>query len=284
MRCSFIGAGKVGVTLGRYLQTSTAVTLGGYYSRRYEAAQKAAEATASKAFETPEQLISESDVIFLTVPDASILQVYQEICQQDLSGKQIIHCSGSLNSGVFSDITARRAIGLSIHPLYAFSQPYGELESLSKAVITIEGNQKKDAHVFHFWEKVFQEKGNPVIFMESDVKTKYHCAAVFGSNLVLGLLRESVKLFKDCGFSEEEALLALKPLTMGNLEKAFSLGLSQALTGPVERGDVDTIRKHMEQLDEKELLLYKALSQQALHLAKDRNKDRDYREAEELLS
>ena len=117
MRFAFIGAGKVGVTLGKYLAESESCTLAGYYSKSRESATKAASYTKSECFEDMSTLISNSDAIFLTVPDAMIASVYAEICHYDLSGKHIIHCSGSLSSNLFSGLSQVGAQGLSIHPL-----------------------------------------------------------------------------------------------------------------------------------------------------------------------
>lgn len=279
MRLAFIGAGKVGVTLGKYLSSSSHCTVSGYYSRSRESAQKAANYTNSECFICLEQLVANSDAIFLTVPDGMISSVYEELCHYNISGKQIIHCSGSLSSSLFDQVSYLGGQGLSIHPLYAFSQPYGENAKLSEAVFTIEGEME----VFAFWKKVFEEKGNTVVSLSSEEKNKYHCAAVLSSNLVLGLLDCGVSLLMECGFSREEALKAVRPLTMGNLEKAFASSPAEALTGPVERGDEGTVRKHFKEMDEETLQLYKLLSKRALKLAKEKNKDRDYQKIEEIL-
>ncbi len=279
MRFAFIGAGKVGVTLGKYLSSSDKCSLAGYYSRSMTSAKEAASYTNSVCFDNAEQLIKESDAIFLTVPDGQIASVYEEICHYDISGKQIIHCSGSLSSNLFSHVETHGAQGLSIHPLYAFSQPFGDNDKLSQAVFTIEGCREG----FDFWKEVLEEFGNTVVKLSPEMKTKYHCAAVLSSNLILGLLDCGITLLEECGFSTEEALLAVQPLTMGNLEKAFSTSPAQALTGPIERGDSSTLEKHFQVMDEETLALYKLLSKRALKLAKEKNEDRNYKNVEEIL-
>lgn len=301
MRFAFIGAGKVGVTLGKYLSQTPQCTLSGYYSRHYESAKKAADYTNSDCFTDIQQLINLSDALFLTVPDSQIAPVYEEIKHYDISGKQIIHCSGSLSADVFYDAEEKNAAALSIHPLYAFSQPYQDNPNLSQAVVTIEGGscRGKKSQVKYmedaegrqwtpeqFWKNIFSNLGNTVVFLDSRLKTKYHAAAVMSSNLVLGLLDCSVSMLEECGFTEKEALQAIRPLTTGNMDSAFLSGLSQALTGPVERGDVETIRKHLNILQqEPEDLekIYRLLSRRALSLAKIKNRNRDYNEIEESL-
>lgn len=283
MRLAFIGAGKVGVTLGKYLSTSESCTISGYYSRRKESALRAADYTCSKVFMTLEELVKESDVIFITVPDGMISAVYKELSCHDISGKQIIHCSGSLSLELFYDISGHNAVGLSIHPLYAFSQPYGDNSALQQAVFTIESNQDVKTAVVDYWKKLFEQKGNSVVLLDTEKKTKYHCAAVFSSNLFMGLLDCGVSLFEECGFSKEEALKAMKPLTMNNLDKAFAITPAIALTGPIERADAGTIEKHMTEIDAEMYQIYRLLSKRALKLAMEKNPDRDYSKIEEIL-
>ena len=279
MRIAFVGAGKVGVTLGKYLAESDACTLTGYYSKSRESAQKAANYTKSECFQWLDTLIANSDAIFLTVPDGMIASVYEEMCHYELSGKHIIHCSGSLSSNLFTDIGKVGAQGLSIHPLYAFSQPYGDNRKLSEAVFSMEGSPQ----AVSFWQEVLKKKGNTVVLLSTEQKNKYHCAAVLGSNLMIGLLDASVTLLKECGFSTAEALRALHPLTIGNLEKAFLTSPAMALTGPVERADTETVKKHFAEMDEEMLEIYKRLSKRALQLAREKNPDRDYKNVEEIL-
>lgn len=283
MRLAFIGAGKVGVTLGKYLSASANCTIGGYYSRRKESALKAADYTNSKVFATLEELIKESDAIFITVPDGMISAVYKELSCHDISGKQIIHCSGSLSSELFYDISEHKAVGLSIHPLYAFSQPYGDNSALQEAVFTIESNQNVETAVVDYWKELLEQKGNSVVLLDTEKKTKYHCAAVFSSNLFMGLLECGISMFEECGFSQEEAMKAMKPLTMNNLDKAFMTTPAMALTGPVERADICTIEKHLTEMDEETYQIYRLLSKRVLKLAMEKNPDRDYSKIEEIL-
>ena len=87
----------------------------------------------------------------------------------------------------------------------------------------------------------------------------------------------------DCGFDEESALAALRPLIAGNVNKVLADGCVSSLTGPVERGDVQTVRKHLNCLEEKDRKLYALLSEKLLSVAGQKNPDRDYSALEALL-
>ncbi len=104
------------------------------------------------------------------------------------------------------------------------------------------------------------------------------------SNLVCALAQESLDLLTDCGFSEEEALSALYPLAENNLRNIFSAGPINALTGPVERNDSSTIKKHLACINDRIIRdTYISASRQLIRMAEKRHPDSDYSEMEKLL-
>lgn len=232
MRIGFVGAGKVGFSLGRYF-TERDVCVSGYYSRSQKSSKEAAVFTKTKYYKTLDDIIKESDILFLTVPDGKIREVYSEIIQSDIEGKNLVHCSGALSSMVFSGISERGASGYSIHPICAVSDRLTGYQDLSKAYFTIEGEgASREALV-----ELFQRLGNPVEVISSEMKVKYHAAAVFASNLVAGLYDIAAGMLEECGLSEEFSGQALRPLFLGNTKKIAALGAAPALSGPVERAD-----------------------------------------------
>lgn len=122
MKTGFIGAGKVGCSLGKYLSTH-GVTVAGYYDRDTEAASDAAQLTKTTRYDAAGKLAADCDVLFITVPDGLIRPVFLELMEScELEGKFICHCSGSLSSReVFEGIETAGAYGYSVHPLFAVS-------------------------------------------------------------------------------------------------------------------------------------------------------------------
>lgn len=276
MKIGFIGAGKVGFSLGRYF-VERDVHVSGYYSRNLESSKEAAEFTRTKYYTELEELIKESDTLFLTVPDGSIREVYSKMIQLNIEGKCLVHCSGALSSMVFSGISQKGARGYSVHPICAVSDKFTGYQDLSKAYFTIEGKDVKDL------EELFLRCGNTVETIMAEEKVKYHAAAVYASNLVVGLYDIAAGLLKECGLSETFADHALKPLFMGNATNIASDGAVSALTGPIERADVETVARHLTALDEKEREIYRLLSQRLIEIAKHKNPGRDYHEVSMLL-
>ena len=299
MRIGLIGAGKVGTTLGKYfvsasrqmdnsdtLKTNPSekrkenFTLSGYYSKNPVSAQEAANFTNSTKYDTLEQIIEDSDLLFLTVPDDAISTVWNSIKRLPIKEKIICHCSGSLSSAIFSEIEHTGAYAYSIHPLFAISSKTDSYQTMQEAVFTIEGDKKHLKRLQSF----LQSFGNEVSIVGTEAKTKYHAAAVMASNHVAALAYTAIHLLQQCGFSKEAARKALGPLLCNNAVSVSEKGPVEALTGPIERNDVGTVKKHLDCLEADTKKLYIQLSKILIETAKEKHPKWDYSEMEELLS
>lgn len=278
MKIGFIGAGKVGCSLGKYFSTK-GYKLTGYYSQTTASAKEAAQFTNSTFYSQTKDLITDSDILFLTVTDSAISSVWDSIKGDNLQGKIICHCSGSLSSQIFSDINSYGAYGYSIHPLYAIPSKTESYKDLCNAMFTLEGHP---AHLDKL--KGFLESfGNTVQIISTDSKSTYHAAAVFASNHMVALASVAIKLLADCGFSHENALKAISPLMEGNLANLLKDGPTKALTGPVERNDISTIKRHLDCITEDYTGLYALLTEELIRIAKEKHPDTDYSELEEQI-
>ena len=275
-----MGAGKVGFSLGRYFREH-GIELTGFFDISKEFSQAAAEFTGSRQFDRLEDLVKSSDAIFLTVSDGAIGTVWEEIknnSNYSLDGKCICHCSGAMSSDVFVGLSDTGAYGYSIHPLLAVNDKLQSYKTLSQAFFTIEGAQLyRD-----YWLNLFKGFGNRVVVIDKKDKVKYHSAAVFASNLVVALYEYSADILSECGFDKEDATAALLPLFLGNANN-IKTGPANALTGPVERADEGTIKKHLEALEGDKKTLYKLLSKRIVKTAQKKNPDRDYEEVMNIL-
>ncbi len=278
MKIGLIGAGKVGFSLGRYF-CEKGVSVVGYYSRSFDSAKQAADFTQTKGFENLIELVKASDTLFITTPDGEIENVWDDISKLPIENKIICHCSGSLASTVFSDIEDCKAYGYSIHPLYAINSKEESYKYLEQAYFSIEGDLEKMEEI----KALFCQLGNPYQIISKTHKTLYHAAAVTVSNQMIALLEQGVTLMKQCGFEETHALKAIWPLVAGNIQNVCDKGLVGALTGPVERGDIGTVKKHMEALTGSDRNLYRLLSLKLLNLAKIKYPHQDYEELIKLL-
>ena len=282
MRTGFIGAGKVGCSLGKYLSIH-GIPVTGYYDRDTKAAAEAAQFTETTRYDAADELIADCDVLFITVPDGLIRPVSDEIFSGGKArGKIVCHCSGSLSSGeALTGAEEAGTFAYSVHPLFAVSDRFNTYRELGEAIFTLEGDPRRIDEMAAYLAKA----GLRFQIIDPSSKTKYHLAAVYASNFMLGLIGEAVRLLQECGFEKEAALQALTPLIQGNVEHALQTGPAAALTGPVERGDLTTLRKHLSVCEaEDDARLYRLLSRKLAILAREKHPERDYQELEQFLS
>ena len=283
MKTGFIGAGKVGFTLGKFFcskTSSNSIEVTGYYSRNTNSAEEAAKFTETEAFTDLGALIEASDVLFLTVPDGTITEVYEQVRQYPIQGKYICHCSGSLSAGeAFPGIDQTGAYEYSVHPLFAVSDKYEAYKELQDVFFTIEGNAEHLPEI----EGMLKSTDIDLQVIRAEDKTLYHAAAVTASNLVVALLAQSIEMLCQCGFDEESARKALTPLVSGNVNHVLARGPAEALTGPVERGDEKTVAKHLACMTDEQRAVYRVLSSRLIPIAESKHPDRLYQDIREVL-
>jgi predicted short-subunit dehydrogenase-like oxidoreductase (DUF2520 family) len=267
----FIGAGKVGISLGKYFSINN-LNLSGYYSKNANSAAEAAEFTNSKHFNDLETLIRYSNLIFITTPDDVIKEIWNELKEYNLKDKIICHTSGSLSSSIFSNINTLGALGYSIHPMCAFSDKFTTYKSLNQIYFSIQGD---DAYLYVLSE-LLKGLGNNVIILDKDKKPLYHLANVTVSNLVLSLLEIGCSYMKSCGLNEKDAINALMPLIDNNIKNIKTHGFLNALTGPVERGDLETLKHHLTVIPPSDLDLYRRLSLNLINLSEKKHYGKNY--------
>lgn len=278
----FVGAGKVGTSLGKYFAENK-VVLSGYYSQTKSNSVESADFTNSTSFDNIEDLVNISNTIFLTVPDDQIGKIWSQIKDVDIKEKNIIHCSGALSSTVFEGVKDRGAYAFSLHPLFSINSKTDSWKDLKNAYFTIEGDTNGHSDPMDEIKELIANLGNPIVQISAESKIKYHAASVFVSNLVVGLAKEGQELFASCGLDDDFSNNAWKSLFIGNANNIVNSGLDEALTGPVERADYDTIKKHLNNLEGRDEVVYRELSRMILEIAKGKHPERDYTEIDKEL-
>lgn len=283
MKIGFIGAGKAGCSLGKYFASKSSqadIQITGYYSIISEETRWAAAFTNSDCFQTAEEVIAASDSVILSTPDGAIKKVWESFNKENVKGRIFCHLSGSLSSDVFSGIEKLGGYPISIHPLFAFSSKESVYQQLNQVCFTLEGHPYAVAQ----WKDMLSALGNKALVVSGEVKPKYHAAASILSNHVIAVLEAGYQLLEECGFSEEEARTYTSVLVRDNVEHVIRDGCVKAMTGPIERGDEETVAKHLSVLNPGQREIYQACGRQLLVMAKEKNPDRTYSNIEDLLS
>lgn len=280
MNIGIIGAGKVGVSVGRYLKDNN-IQIAGFYDIDCDNAAFAAQFTNTDCFSDLEKLVKVSDTLFITTPDNVIGSVWDCIIKNNMSvqNKIVCHFSGALSSDVFTDSQSTGASVCSIHPMLAFSDKLMSYRIPANTFFALEGDETAVSAM----KSLFETLGNTVCRIDKSKKSLYHTAASVLSNELVALLDMGYSVLEQCGFSRDEAVNATQNLVLGNVNSVLENGCVNALTGPVERNDLQTVKKHIDSLDGEDRQIYILLAKRLVNLAKARNKDRDYAELSEFL-
>jgi len=278
LKISFVGAGKVGFTLGKYFKLN-GLHIAGFFSNNPESAIEASDFIGCSYFLSLNELVENSEIIFITTNDDSIIKVWKKLKHLKIEGKIICHCSGSLSSEVFNDINNSGAYQYSIHPMYPFKDKYNSYKNFKTAYFSMEGHPEH----FHYLKGLIESLGNSVLSISKESKGEYHLANVMVSNLVLSLINISVDTLSNCGVDSKTALKAMAPLINSNVDNILSHSFEDAITGPVVRGDVNTLNKHIESINSDYKELYKTLSLNLLKISKAKNSEKDYSDIERFL-
>ena len=127
--------------------------------------------------------------------------------------------------------------------------------------------------------------GLQVHTISPESKAQYHLSCALASNFVCALVQRSAELLSGCGFSETDALHALAPLMRSNLAHVIEHGAVSALTGPIERGDTQTVQKHLSCLTERDdRQLYALLGLEQVKMAQEKHPEQDYGTLAALLN
>lgn len=184
-------------------------------------------------------------IVFLAVPDDQIVLVAVELAQSSFLDETCtaIHCSGALPASVMSPLRARGVSLLSFHPMMSF--PRGSRKpSLRGVSIGIEG----EPQAVPLGMRIARDIGAVPVEIPTELKTSYHLAAVWASNFLEGLIDQAASLMDEISRDRSQSLQMLEPLIQGTIDQIKRTGIEGALTGPAMRGDLGTIRRHLETL------------------------------------
>ncbi len=206
--------------------------------------------------------LSRSEIVILAVPDDAVSEVADRVAASGAvrADQVVLHLSGVLDRSALSPLSPTGAALGSLHPLRSFGS--GE-ESLEGVFAAVEGDDRAVEEA----SKLARSIGLRPFRLAPGKKAQYHAGAVVAANFLVTLYARAEKLFTDAGIPPEEARAALVAL-MGGVVGNLSERGADALTGPLVRGDVETLRLHLEALEPEDRSLYRLLSRLTLDLAR----------------
>lgn len=267
---AIIGPGRVGGAIG-FILRRRGYPISGVAGRNFAHTSEAAAFIGCQPFETIREAAHGADLIFVTTPDGSIGEVARRLAESDALSRQVIliHCSGVLPADVMSAARKSGARLLSLHPLQTFASRESAIENFSGTYFGVEGD--KEAIPLGF--SLAKELGGTPFIIPSESKPLYHTAACMASNYLVALISSAIEIMGKAGIERDTALRALFPLILGTLKNIRLHGPVRALTGPVSRGDVQSVKIHINDLLDKVpefLPLYRLLGSFTLELAMEK--------------
>jgi len=240
---SIVGAGRVGSALA-FLLHRKGYPLTGVASRTLASARRVADALQVPATLQPEIVTVRADVVFITTPDRVIAPVASKIRARRgfHSGQVVFHTSGAHTSEEVGAARRAGAYAASLHPLQSFATVETALKNLPGSYFALDG----DPEAMPVARQIVKDLKGKILVISTKEKPLYHAAACIASNYLVALMHWATGLYDRFGLSREEAFQALWPLIRGTLNNIQHLGPTQALTGPIDRGDGPTLQGHLE--------------------------------------
>lgn len=276
LRVAIVGTGRVGLSLALALQRAGFTTCS-VYDVSAQAAARAATLLALEPSPDLEALLkARPDVIFLTVPDSLVDSVARNLAQafaslaHKASTPSVAHTSGVTPVAALDPCLQAGAVTFGFHPLQTFAEPETGSTHFAGATIAVSPGDRGG------WELgagLALALGAHPVRLADENRALYHAAACVASNYLVTLEHVAERMFIHAGLPPAAALSAFLPLVRGAVDNLAAHGTVGALTGPLSRGDIGTIerhlaalRKHMPDLEP----LYRALGLATLELVEAR--------------
>jgi predicted short-subunit dehydrogenase-like oxidoreductase (DUF2520 family) len=242
LRVGVVGAGRVGtalaVALGRAGHEVVAVSAVSDSSiRRIE------QRLPGVAIARPPEVVASADLVLMTVPDDALPGLVAGLAATGaaVEGRLIAHASGRHGLGVLDPVTKAGALPLALHPVMTFTGRPDDIDRLAGISFGITAPDPLRPVA----EALVVEMGGEPVFIAEEHRDLYHAALASGANYLVTLVTAASDLLRDAGVAQPARMLG--PLLSAALDNALRLG-DAALTGPVARGDADTVASHVSAL------------------------------------
>ena len=241
-KIGFIGAGRLGCALAWSLAERGYRVTGVASLLPADAERLAAPIAGCAILAGPQALVDACDLIFVTTPDGAIEATTGSVRWR--AGVAAVHCSGVTEVAALDSAKRDGAMTGGFHPMQTFGDPVAAARSLPGCTITIEAEEPLNGTLVAIADRL----GCPVNRLPPGMRGRYHAAAGYTSQFINALFGEASKIWQSWGATPEDAVRALWPLARGTLESIASAGVAGGMPGPVSRGDVGSIEKHVKAL------------------------------------
>jgi predicted short-subunit dehydrogenase-like oxidoreductase (DUF2520 family) len=242
LRVGVVGAGRVGTALaaalGRAGHEIVAVSAVSDASVR-----RARRNLPGVAIRPPPEVVAAADLVLLTVPDDVLPGLVTGLAATGaaLEGRLVAHTSGRHGLAVLEPAVRAGALPLALHPVMTFTGRPDDIDRLAGISFGVTAPESLRLAA----EALVVEMGGEPVFIAEERRGLYHAALASAANHLATLVVQAADLLREAGVDEPARMLG--PLLEAALDNALELG-DAALTGPVARGDADTVASHVRAL------------------------------------
>ena len=263
-RIGFVGAGPVGTAFGVRLSQQNYEVIAVYDLNRAAVKRFARAVPGCEVCRTSQEIADKAELVFITTPDDVIPKVAAQASWH--AGQAVLHCSGACSTDILEPARHQGAMVGSIHPCQTFASIEQAVDNLPGSTFAVQA----DEPLLSILKEVTAALQGTWVYLTADDKALYHVAAAIACNYVYTVVKLAVDLWQNFGKSSAEATEAYLPLLRGTVNNIGSVGFPGCLTGPIARGDLDTIGRHLDALAKRapsHLQLYKALGMATIPIA-----------------
>lgn len=258
---TIIGTGALGSTLQPFFDENGYQTRSTWNSKGGLIFDENSEQSIDRTL--PENDDEIGDLIFITTPDDLIGKTAESLSNKSISwdDKTVVHCSGNLTSDELKALKKSGAKTVSMHPIQSFKRGDGN-DRFKNITISLQGDEEAKEQL----KPIIQKMGAKSLNLTKKQKRYLHIAAVMASNYLVALMFSVENLLKDVEL--EEGFEALETLVHQTVTNIFEKGPADALTGPIARGDSESVETHLKELKgRKQEGVYKILGFEAVKVA-----------------
>ena len=208
--------------------------------------------------------------MFITTPDAAINPVAASL--KWTPGQEVLHCCGVVGRELLQPAADQGAKTGAIHPF----QTFGAISDADEAALRLSGVTfavSGDASLQPFLARLAEDLGGRAVTMDDSFRALYHVSAILSCGYLVTLLQAAAEIWRAGGFSFEDGLQAVSAISRATLDNVARVGPQASVTGPLVRGDVAVVRRHLEALKDGNphlLRLYAELTELSRPLARAR--------------
>ena len=238
----------------------------GLASALSEAGERVVLWSRREATGTVAAAVSGAATVLLAVPDEAITPVAADLASAGAlePGQVVLHLSGLLDARALRPLEGTKAALGSWHPLQTISEPATAARRWHGAAAAVEGESRAVAEAC----RLSRLLGLEPIALTAGAKAAYHAGAVIASNYVVALAAMASRVAAAAGIPNALAERIYLPLLLGTAQNLAQQSPADALTGPVRRGDLATVRAHLEALGPEDRSLYARLGLETLAVAR----------------